>query len=86
MSPVDRFTCEEVFRRLDDFLDRELDEREAELVRQHLETCAQCALEHDFESRVLADVREKLRRIKAPPDLMEKVSRRLAKAREETGG
>jgi anti-sigma factor (TIGR02949 family) len=75
MSPVDRLTCEELFRRLDDYLDRELDEREMRLVREHLETCAVCTAEYAFEDSVLRNVRDKLRRIQAPPDLLGKISR-----------
>ena len=81
MSPVDRYTCEEIFRRLDDYLDRELSPREAQLVKEHLETCAQCAMEHNFEEGVIRHVRDRLRRIAAPPDLITKISRQLAQAR-----
>jgi hypothetical protein len=40
MTPLSRYTCEEAFRRLDDYLDRELSSDETELVREHLEVCA----------------------------------------------
>lgn len=80
MNRPDRLTCEELFRRLDDYLDRELTADEMALVRSHLETCAQCAAEYAFESSVLRNVREKLRHIAAPGDLMAKISRRIAEA------
>jgi len=76
----DRLTCEEMFRRLDDFLDRELDEEQMRKVREHLETCVVCAREFAFEESVLTDVRAKLRRVAAPADLMGKVSRLLGEA------
>ena len=79
MKP-DRLTCEELFRRLDDYLDRELTASEMSLVREHLETCAVCAAEYAFEESVLRNVREKLRHIAAPADLMAKISRRIADA------
>jgi len=79
MSLPDRFTCEEMFRRLDDYMDRELSPEEAALVREHLETCAVCAAEYRFESSMLTSVREKLRRIAAPPDLLRRISARIAK-------
>lgn len=79
MSRPDRLTCEELFRRLDDYMDRELDEAEARLVREHLETCVVCAAEYSFETSMLMSVREKLRHIAAPPDLLKKISQRLAK-------
>lgn len=76
MAP-DRYTCEDVFRRLDDYLDRELDAREQDLVRQHLETCAVCAAEYHFESTVLKQVKSKVRRISVPQDLFQRISKAL---------
>jgi len=78
MSHPDRLTCEELFRRLDDYMDRELAAHEAVLVREHLETCVVCAAEYAFESSMLKSVREKLQHIAAPADLMAKISARLA--------
>jgi anti-sigma factor (TIGR02949 family) len=78
MSAPDRLTCEEVFRRLEDFLDRELDEADLRLVREHLEACAGCSAEYEFERRLLAGLREKLRRIACPSDLLERIQRLLA--------
>ncbi len=86
MTRPDRLTCEETFRRLDDYVDRELSPRETEAVRQHLATCAVCASEYAFEESVLRNVREKLMRIAAPPDLLEKIRRRLAGAHGTGGG
>jgi anti-sigma factor (TIGR02949 family) len=74
---MDRFTCEEVFRRLDDYVDRELTEDEMRMVREHLETCAHCASEYQFEANFLRDVRSKVQRIACPPDLMSKISKAL---------
>lgn len=85
MSRPARLTCEELFRRLDDYLDRELTPDEAVLVRDHLEICAVCAAEYRFEASVLRNVREKLRRISAPPDLLAKISRSIARADREGG-
>lgn len=82
MHPHDRYTCEEVFSRLDDYLDRELTAEETRRVREHLETCAACAGEHRFEAGVLDGVRQKLRRLAIPPDLMAKIAARIA----EEGG
>jgi anti-sigma factor (TIGR02949 family) len=81
MSRMDRYTCEEAFLRLDDYLDRELPAEQMDCVREHLETCAICASEFDFEQTVLDDVRGKLRRIRAPGDLMTRISTLLASAR-----
>ena len=74
MSAVDRYTCEEVFRRLNDYLDRELSEAEMTMVKEHLDTCAQCASEHAFEDSVLRELKDKLRRIDLPQSLVDKVA------------
>lgn len=80
MTPVSRLTCEEIFRRLDDYLDRELSAEEMRLVKEHLDTCAQCASEHAFERRLLVDVREKLRRVDVPADLRSQIGGAIARA------
>lgn len=78
MSAVDRYTCEEVVRRLSDYLDRELSAVEMAMVKQHLDTCAECAAEHAFEERVLQELKQKLRRIDLPQSLVDKVDALLA--------
>jgi len=83
MSDVDRFTCEEVFHRLDDFLDRELSAEEMRLVREHLDLCEACAMEHRFERRVLDDVKRKLRRISMPAGLVARVHAAIERAETE---
>ena len=77
MSAPDRFSCDEVFQRLDDWLDRELSPDEMARVREHLETCAVCAEEYVFEANVLRVVRDKLGRIDAPRDLLDRIRRTL---------
>ena len=74
MSAVDRYTCEEVIRRLNDYLDRELSPAETVLIKEHLETCAQCASALAFEASVLQELKSKLRRIEIPPALREKIA------------
>lgn len=81
MSHIDRYTCEEAFLRLDDYLDCELPRDQMDCVRRHLETCAMCASEFEFEQTVIDDVRGKLRRIRAPRDLMLRISALIASAR-----
>jgi len=85
MTPLDRFTCEDAFRRIDDFLDRELNALETERIREHLEICAACASEFSFERSVLEGVRTKLRRVAAPPDLLARITSRLAGERDQAG-
>jgi hypothetical protein len=80
MSPIDKYTCQETFRRLDDYLDRVLTPHETQLAREHLEICAVCAIEFRFEASILTQLRSKLQRITAPADLAAKISRALAQA------
>jgi anti-sigma factor (TIGR02949 family) len=82
----DRMTCEEVVRRLDDYLDRELTSAEMRRVSEHLETCATCASEFAFETSVVSEIRSKLRRIAAPQELIRKVGTLLATEREKIAG
>jgi anti-sigma factor (TIGR02949 family) len=73
MSEINPITCAEAFRRLDDYLDRELNPNEAAEVEAHLRTCAACAREYSFEAGVLNDVRAKVRRVQAPATLRKSV-------------
>jgi anti-sigma factor (TIGR02949 family) len=77
MSPLDRYTCEQVFRRIDEYLDRELAPHEVAQVRAHLETCAACTEEYEFEESVLHTLKAKLRRVSIPPSLRQNIARRL---------
>jgi anti-sigma factor (TIGR02949 family) len=74
---LDRHTCEEAFRRLDDFLDRRLSPEETTLVEGHLAICAACTREFAFEASVINGVRRKLRHLEAPPDLLGRVLSQL---------
>ena len=78
MSPLSRYTCEETFRRLDDYVDRALSEEEVRGVEEHLKHCTECAGEYRFEQSVISNVREKLKRIQLPPSLAAKISEKLA--------
>jgi anti-sigma factor (TIGR02949 family) len=72
--PLNRTTCEEAFRRLDDFLDRRLGHAETHLIEEHLEICVACAREFTFEASVLTGVRQKLRHFSVPPDLLARIA------------
>lgn len=80
---MDRRTCEEAFRRLDDFLDRRLSLEETTLVEEHLRVCEACTREFTFESSVLAGVKRNLRQLTAPPDLLARVLARLSEIEEQ---
>lgn len=77
---TDRLTCEQVFRRLDDFVDRELTPEETLLVEEHLEECAACLAEYRFERGVVDELKAKLRRVEAPPGLLARITARLRDA------
>ena len=63
---LDRYTCLETVRRLDDYLDRELSESERDEVERHLETCDRCLQRFRFEAAVVDELRTKLRRVTVP--------------------
>lgn len=73
MAPLDRYTCEQVFHLLDDYVDRELTPEETQCVEEHLATCAQCASESRFEHSLIEGLKEKIRQIDAPRSAVEKV-------------
>jgi len=77
MERPNKMTCEEVFRRLDDFVDRELSAEERQQVEEHLESCAVCAGEYRFEQSLIDELRAKLRRIQVPQRLRADITARL---------
>ena len=77
MTHLNRYTCEEAFRRLDDYLDHELSPEEMELVHEHLEICAGCAREFNFERSVIQGVEEKLQQIELPDTLQSRILKLL---------
>lgn len=86
MRPIDRYHCEETFRRFDDYLDRELTPDEMALIQEHLEHCERCARELRFEESVLREVRAKVNRIPMPEGLLSRISRALASVDETPNG
>ena len=69
--------CAETFRRLDDYVDRELSAEELAAVESHLDQCAICAGEFAVERDLLDAIRAKLARLRMPAGLMAKISTRL---------
>jgi anti-sigma factor (TIGR02949 family) len=84
MNQLDRMSCEQVFQRLDDYLDRELTPRETELVREHLAICEWCAGTYEFQEGVLHQLKERLQRVPVPSRLLEKISLALKREREDS--
>ncbi len=82
----DRYTCEEMLRRLDDYLDRELAPDEIHRMEEHLEDCEACIREFGFEASVLRAVRAKLQEVEVPQTLADRVSMSLARERADGTG
>jgi len=78
---LNRQSCEEAFRRLDDYLDRRLGPDEVRQIEEHLEICDACTREFTFEASVLDGVRRKLRQLPAPPDLLTRILAQLSMPR-----
>jgi anti-sigma factor (TIGR02949 family) len=74
---LDRYSCLETVRRLDDYLDRELTITEQREVERHLETCDRCLGRFRFEAGVLDELKSKLRRVKTPETLASRLRRAL---------
>jgi anti-sigma factor (TIGR02949 family) len=75
---LNRHTCEEAFRRLDDYLDRRLSADEMRRIEEHLHVCDACTREFTFEASVLDGVKHKLRHLAAPPDLLTRILAQLS--------
>jgi anti-sigma factor (TIGR02949 family) len=82
----DRYTCEEMLRRLDDYLDRELTPDEIRRVEEHLKDCEACIREFGFEANVISAVRSKLRQVEVPDTLADRVAMSLARERASGNG
>lgn len=64
-------TCEEVGRRLQHYLDGELDERRATRLAAHLADCRRCGLEADAYERIKQSLSQ--RREALPDDALERL-------------
>ena len=82
MNGLDRLKCEQVFKKLDDYIDKELDPAEMELIREHLEICAWCTGAYEFQAEVLTELESRLQRIPVPVTLRDRVAAALRRDRE----
>lgn len=82
MDRLDRLTCDEALRRLEDYLDGELAATDLQHVQAHLDTCVPCTSQFSFEATVLRGLRDRLQRTDLPPDLVTRIRRML----DEAGG
>lgn len=66
--------CEEVLRRLYDYIDRELDEATKGEIEEHLKLCKYCCRHHDFEVQLRLLIQRSCFERKAPEFLKNKIS------------
>ena len=83
MKEQDQLTCKETLRRLDDYLDRELDPQQMAMVRAHLKECDVCGPESAFEESVFTCIKEKLQDLPLPDGLKDRVLGRIDELRRE---
>ncbi|MEP7177181.1 MAG: zf-HC2 domain-containing protein [Gemmatimonadales bacterium] len=77
MDRLDRYTCDEALRRLEDFLDGELSAEQVGRMQAHLDSCVPCTSQFTFEASVVRGIRERLQRTDLPPDLLARIRRML---------
>lgn len=77
MNCEDPNKCRDTLDQLDSFLDRALSQEERLAVETHLEECSRCACEYRYEESFVREVRQKLKRLQAPPELMAKIRLKL---------
>lgn len=82
MIPLTRTTCEQVIRALDDYIDGELDSREAGQIEAHLVTCAACLKKYHFERAFVADVKQKLAEVAVKAGLQERIALELKRLKQ----
>jgi anti-sigma factor RsiW len=74
MNQQEEYTCEQVFQRLDDYVDRELRPEEVLKVEEHLKTCAMCASEYQFQGSMLQSLRTKIQHISVSPAFRDRIA------------
>ena len=77
MNKPTHLSCNDCVDRLGDFVDRELSAEEITAVEQHLEECFGCSREFRFEGAMLESIKVTLRRVQAPPSLMDRIRKHL---------
>jgi anti-sigma factor (TIGR02949 family) len=77
MAGDERFNCDQVLARLDDYLDRTLSAPEVQRVEAHLEECLACLHAYRYEASLFEGIRARLRRLAIPAGLLALVRLRL---------
>ncbi|NLI16729.1 MAG: mycothiol system anti-sigma-R factor [candidate division Zixibacteria bacterium] len=69
--------CEEVLKRLNEYIDKELDETVTKEIMEHLKLCKYCCRHHDFEVQLKELIKKSCFDKKAPEILKNKISEML---------
>lgn len=72
-SAMDFYSCEEAIKRLDEYLDHELNETERTVVMKHLEICKPCFSRFSFEQTLVVSLRQRIAALAAPQAIREKL-------------
>lgn len=80
MSRVDYRDCRRALMWLYDYLDGEAPAREKDYVKRHLDLCAHCLEQYEFEEEFLKVIRERACKGKAPAALRRRVLAMLRQA------
>ena len=75
MRPNDEISCADALDFLEPYLDGDLPPREADRLREHLESCAACAAELALAVRIQRELRS-LPQPDCPPEVIERIVRR----------
>lgn len=73
MNTVDRFGCNDSSRRMGLLVDGEAPPEELELAERHFAECPACGAGRMFELAVLRSIRARLREVRMPPDLNDRI-------------
>jgi anti-sigma factor (TIGR02949 family) len=74
IDAFDFYSCEEAIKRLNDYLDSELDPAERDDVIKHLKICEPCLERFHFEKSLIAAMKERVCRSVAPFKLKERLA------------
>jgi anti-sigma factor (TIGR02949 family) len=78
-APVEFNQCQQAVQRLNEYLSRELNSAETELVQEHLQQCKGCFDKFHFEETLLKTLRAKITSVTAPTGLRDSVLRLLGR-------
>lgn len=81
-EPLEYNQCQEAVKRLNEYLSRELQDAEADLLQRHLSECRGCFDKFHFEETLLRTIREKAEQVRAPVNLRSKILSLLGRGEE----